>query len=362
MNDSDTKKLLLLSAYDGMSHRYWRRHLTQFLTGTGRYDVTTLTLPARFFSWRQRGSSLTFAYDMPPDETFDAVIATSMVDLSALRGLNRQMARLPVLVYFHENQFAYPDQHPQGLVERQLTTIYTALSADVVLFNSQFNRASFLEGAGELLRRMPDGVPPGLVASINAKSAVLPVALTPPAGGWRSARRQNPDDLLKIAWNHRWEHDKGPQQLKEIVSGLIQRDVPFRMRLFGERFSRHPPVFEEILSLLTKHGRLDPSDYIADRSTYLRTLSGYDVVLSTADHEFQGLAVQEAMSLGCVAVTPDRLSYPEYVPEALRYRTSVEAIDLLSQPLPPAKPDLEHYGWAAVGPGWLNRLEQLLTS
>ena len=40
------------------------------------------------------------------------------------------------LLYFHENQFAYPDQSSAGLVERQLTSIYSAMAADSIAFNS----------------------------------------------------------------------------------------------------------------------------------------------------------------------------------------------------------------------------------
>ena len=43
-------------------------------------------------------------------------------------------------------------------------------------------------------------------------------------------------------------------------------------------------------------------------------LSRADWVLSTASHEFFGIAVVEAMLMGCLPWLPDRLSYPELVP------------------------------------------------
>jgi len=44
------------------------------------------------------------------------------------------------------------------------------------------------------------------------------------------------------------------------------------------------------------------------------------VVLSTARHDFQGLAIQEACFAGCTPLAPNRLVYPEYLPENLLYQ------------------------------------------
>ena len=52
-------KILLLSAYDAMSHRYWRQGVVENLD---QHDWTVLSLPPRHFSWRVRGSSLSWAY------------------------------------------------------------------------------------------------------------------------------------------------------------------------------------------------------------------------------------------------------------------------------------------------------------
>jgi hypothetical protein len=48
-------------------------------------------------------------------------------------------------------------------------------------------------------------------------------------------------------------------------------------------------------------------------------------VLSTALHDFQGLAIQEASLAGCTPFVPNDLSYPEYFPTAFRYQRCGQA-------------------------------------
>ena len=101
-------KILLLSAYDADSHRYWRKHLVENFP---EHQWTVLSLPGRYFSWRIRGNSLSWAFGEQSEKLkrqYDLVIATSMTDLFSLRGFIPSLGNIPTLVYFHENQFDYP--------------------------------------------------------------------------------------------------------------------------------------------------------------------------------------------------------------------------------------------------------------
>ena len=101
------KRLLLLSAYDAPSHVYWRHQLRNQLT---EFEWTELCLPPRHFNWRIRGNAMQWASTETDRlaRDYDLVLATSMVDLASLRGLIPKLAAAPSLLYFHENQFAYP--------------------------------------------------------------------------------------------------------------------------------------------------------------------------------------------------------------------------------------------------------------
>jgi glycosyltransferase involved in cell wall biosynthesis len=58
----------------------------------------------------------------------------------------------------------------------------------------------------------------------------------------------------------------------------------------------------------------------ADRATYARLLWQADVVVSTAIHEFFGVAVVEAIYCGTFPVLPRRLAYPELLPANHHHR------------------------------------------
>ena len=67
--------------------------------------------------------------------------------------------------------------------------------------------------------------------------------------------------------------------------------------------------------------RLVHCGYVKEVSEYRGLLQASDIVLSTALHEFQGLAVMEAVARNCVPIVPDRLVYPEIYPNYCRYES-----------------------------------------
>ena len=97
-------KTLLLSGYDAASHKRWRLELQHHLA---HHQWTQLALPPRYFNWRIRGNSMSWAFSQREllAQQYDVLIATSMVDLSALRGFIPSLAAIPTVLYFHENQF-----------------------------------------------------------------------------------------------------------------------------------------------------------------------------------------------------------------------------------------------------------------
>lgn len=381
-------RILLLSAYDAASHQRWRQGLEAQFPDC---HWTQLSLPPRYFNWRIRGNSLSWAFSEQAalSAGYDLVIATSMVDLSSLRGFIPSLGAVPTLVYFHENQFAYPlnPQQHKG-IEPQMVNLYSALCGDLLVFNSDFNRQSFFEGAAALLRKLPDGVPAGLIERMRDRSWVIPVPLEEAcfAAEQRSSIAQRaPGERLQLLWNHRWEYgefgvplrilwaarweyDKGPDRLLEVMRELERRGVDYRMCILGEQFRTSPPEFEVIKEEFAH--RLVQWGYESSPERYRLWLSSADIVLSTAIHEFQGLAVLEAIAAGCIPVLPRREVYPELVSSVYTYdsfpddleKEAGAAVDLIQNVVSDklGAPDVSEFSWDRLKLTYDNAFSALL--
>lgn len=277
---------------------------------------TVLTLPGRFWKWRMRGAAPYFrqAHSEVLDRDYDVVLATSFVALAELRGLAPRLSTATTHLYFHENQFAYPVRFPREWdTHYAVTQLTSALAADHCHFNSVWNRDSFLAGARDWLRKMPDAHPPGWLESIARKSEILPVPMELSASPVQT-RLPGPPVLL---WNHRWEFDKAPEVFFEALYALAGEGVDFRVIVCGQRFRKAPECFEEARSRLGE--RILHWGFAESRSAYEGLLQRADIAVSTALHEFFGVAMLEAAHFGAYPLVPDRLSYPEIFPAEYRY-------------------------------------------
>ncbi len=323
-------RILLLSAYDAQSHKYWREGLVaQF----PEHHWTQLVLPGHHFSWRIRGNSMQWALGERDylERHYDLLIATSMVDLASLKGMVPNLASIPSILYFHENQFLYPHSqaHQHRHLDPKMVTLYGALAADTLVFNSRYNQQSFITGVDRLLRRLPERMPLNVAQLLEQKSRVLAVALNPldKATGYDTvwSTREADHRPVRLVWAARWEYDKGPKQLHNLLTQLVTTGVRFELCVLGQQFRQQPIEFEQIATEFSSH--IVQFGYAESRHHYLSWLAGADMVLSTALHEFQGLSVLEAVQLGCIPVLPNRLVYPEFFAADYLYTSNLDAPD-----------------------------------
>ncbi|MEO0974082.1 MAG: DUF3524 domain-containing protein, partial [Pseudomonadota bacterium] len=302
-------RILYLEPFDGGSHAAFTRTLTEGLDA--HWHV--LTLPGRHWKWRMRGAAVHFALDHREAlaRPYDVILASAFTPLAELRGLAPTLARTPALLYFHENQLAYPAQARQT-AERDFhfgfTQLTSALAAQRCVFNSDYNRRSFLDVGAEWLARMPDAVPTEWIRRIAERSVVTGYPVLFPADG--AARdAPSPEDLALgpiLLWNHRWEHDKDPESFFAALDALASKGVPFRVIVCGERYRASPAVFDPARTALGS--RVLHWGYAPTLARYHELLARSHVVVSTARQEFFGVSVLEAVASGARPLVPDRLA------------------------------------------------------
>lgn len=168
-------------------------------------------------------------------------------------------------------------------------SINFSLAADIVLFNSDFNRTSFLNNIHSFLNIQSDFKLRNIKEKIEPKCQVL---YFPINFHKMPTRIHSHDDELErglhLIWPHRWEHDKNPREFIDALLELNKRQRQFRVSIIGESFQTIPACFDGVQVQLG--AKLINFGYL-NRDEYFQCLLDGDIVISTADHEFYGVSM-----------------------------------------------------------------------
>lgn len=360
-------RIACLEPWFGGSHRSF----LETYAARSRHRVELHGLAARHWKWRQEASGWELARRLEGAPVPDVLLASDYVDLPRLFGfLGPAWSRVPAALYFHENQLTYLDggrvDHTHGF-----SNVLSAVRADAVLFNSAFHREDFARAARDLLGKLPRPSPRAELARALEGSEVVPPlpdlgSIPPGAGPGEGAP-------LRVAFPHRLEADKDPVGFLEAMGRARERaGAAIELVVLGSDPGRATP---EVRAALERHGELLLHVGRArTRETYAHWLGSCDVVVSTATHEFFGVAVVEAMAAGCTPLLPPRLAYPEVVGGAfagpavggLTGDLVGSVAELAARPGPvrggPARGRARAaaMGFDAVSGGWVERLDTLL--
>lgn len=300
--------ILALESYYGGSHKAFIDGLSQL----SKHNWTILTLPAHKWKWRMRHSAITFAQQaaelLTKGKSHDLVFCSDMLNLAEFIALAPvEISRLPKVMYFHENQLTYPVRfEDERDYQFAMTNLTSALTADAVWFNSRFHMNSFLEALVKFLKSMPDFQPLEAPDIIRAKSSIY----YPGIADLKKSSERKPGPL-RILWAARWEHDKNPELFFEALEIIKKSGVKFSLNVIGQSFRDCPDIFAKAHEFFSNH--IDHWGYQKARADYEHVLTQADVVVSTANHEFFGISMVEAIAAGAYPLVPDSLSYPEII-------------------------------------------------
>ncbi|MDF1545504.1 MAG: DUF3524 domain-containing protein [bacterium] len=313
----ESAKVLALEPYYGGSHKSFLNGLIEH----SRHEWEILTLPPFKWKWRMRHAPVTFNQQLSQQplrsHNFDLIFCSDMLNLPEFVGLARpELQQLPSIIYFHENQLTYPFRDD---FERDrhfaFSNFSSALKANEVWFNSEFHQEDFLGEMKRFLKKMPDFNLDHEIDTVRSKARVMYPGIK---GG--TARQIESRTAPRILWAARWEHDKNPTLFFDAVAELKKSGIDFRLAVLGENFSDVPEVFASARREFSD--QIDHFGYLESRAEYEAALNEADIFVSTADHEFFGLSLIEAVDSGCWPLLPNRLSYPELIDDGLSPKES----------------------------------------
>ncbi|RVE61155.1 hypothetical protein OJAV_G00167900 [Oryzias javanicus] len=367
--------ILLVEPFYGGSHK----QLIDLLKKN--VDCSVFTLPAKKWHWRARTSALYFSQTIPYCTSYRVLFSSSVLNLCELVALRPDLAHLKKVLYFHENQLAYPVRKDQDRdFQYGYNQVLSCLVSDVVVFNSHFNMDSFLSSIPSHMKKIPDHRPKNLDELIRPKCVVLsypvqfpdvtrllpqhkllklqatemchsdhsscqdnkclmqrcdeepcpsscqPHAVQRPECGEPVSDQGKP---LHIVWPHRWEHDKNPELFFNTLLKLKEQELHFHVSVLGETFTDVPDIFPSSKCLLDSH--ILNWGFLSSKDDYLQVLCDADVVVSTSNHEFFGVSMLEAVHCGCFPLCPKALVYPEIFPVQYLYSTPEQLFKRLKE-------------------------------
>ncbi|XP_051815126.1 glycosyltransferase-like domain-containing protein 1 isoform X2 [Acanthochromis polyacanthus] len=357
---SPSLSVLLVEAFYGGSHKQLIDLLKENIDG-----CCVFTLPAKKWHWRARTAALHFSQTIPSCPSYRVLFSSSVLNLCELVALRPDLARLKKVLYFHENQLVYPVRKDQ---ERDFQYGYNQVLSWLLPKHKLLRRTANVDDQKPVSDQDPHQPISGPTTDPHQPTSGPTTDPHQPTSGpttdphqptsgpttdphqptsgpttdphqptsgpttdphqSTSEPRTDQDPAgeaadqvkpLHIVWPHRWEHDKNPELFFNTLLKLKERRLDFHLSVLGETFTDVPEIFSEARRLLDSH--ILNWGYLPSKDDYLQVLCQADVVVSTANHEFFGVAMLEAVHCGCYPLCPKALVYPEIFPAQYLYST-----------------------------------------
>ena len=307
-------KIALIEAFFSGSHKAWAEGLQRYSS----HEIKIFSLPGKYWKWRMQGGAISLAKQLLDSKFIpDLILATDMLNLPLFVSLIKSEISVPVALYFHENQLAYPwsktdpDTANQRDFNYHFINYSSALCADKVFFNSDFHRKSFFDELANFLRIFPDHRNLETPELLKPKSETLYLGLD--LARFEEFVVLNTNEVPILLWNHRWEYDKNPESFFNMLFRIRKKGIPFQLVVLGEKYARYPAIFDEARERLAEN--ILHFGYANSFDEYARWLQMADIYPVTSNQDFFGISVVEALYSGVIPLLPDRLAYPEHLPE-----------------------------------------------
>lgn len=354
------EKILFIEPYYGGAHKYFADGFKKNIQA----NVKILGLPAYDWKWRMEGGAIELANQyqklaggfMP-----DKIIASSMLDLPTFLSITKLDSHIPIILYFHENQFSYPKKNVKNTDYHYGFIQYkSALTADYLFFNSLYNKETFYNGLSKLLKALPKHNYYENLKYLESKSHIVPLGFDyKEIERYRVKKNENASPI--ILWNHRWEHDKNPEDFFNTIISLNKERINFTLVVLGKQSNNYPVIFDQAKKLLKD--KILFWGYCDDKSEYYRWLWQADIMPVTSNQDFFGISVVESIICDVYPLLPYKLAYPEhflgnqkdFFYQKDKFKKSLKEL-IISKSYQTTRPEIKDYSWEKV----IERFKEIL--
>ncbi len=307
-------KILIIEPYFTGSHKKWAQEFQKY----SKHDINFLTLPGRYWKWRMHGGAITLAQKFNNLDTKpDIIITTDMLNLPLFKSI-ANTKDIPIAMYFHENQITYPwSPNDRDIVKERdhhygFINYSSSLVSTINLFNSDFHRNSYINSLKNFLSNFPDHNDLSNIDLIKLKSKTLHLGIDlKKFDSYKPKEIKNTEPL--ILWNHRWEHDKNPNDFIDLIDNLNRKNLDFKCILLGQNNEKKSGYFDEFIRRFPE--RIFHAGYCESFKEYASLLWKADICPITSIQDFFGISIAEAAYCNTQPLLPNRLAYPEIYKE-----------------------------------------------
>lgn len=308
--------ILAIEPYYSGSHKAFLNGIVKH----SRHHILPVKMQRKGSTWKMQGGSFELAdqaLEISESQSIDLIVAGSTTNLAEFLALTKgRFAHTPILLYMHENQLTQP--LPDG-EERDVTYCYnsvvSAMAANRLIFTSSYHLQDFFEAVRSFLKRFKEDCNPAMIDQLEVRSQVVYPGLDLKRFDAHQDRRDQNDKPV-IVWNQRWQFDRNPALFFRVLNRLDDAGFEFELILAGDNKHEKPDEFERAWK---RYGqRIAHFGYVEEFEKYSKLLHRGDVVVSTATYEFFCTSVMEAIYCGCHPLVPNRLHYPELIPDTLK--------------------------------------------
>jgi len=292
-----------------------------------------------------------------PSPVHDIVVATDLFQQGDFYTLQiKRFGNIPKIFLAHEHQFGVPKsglRYDNDLNVR-LSNVISTICADKCIFLSNSSMTQYTENLRTYLSE-------NIAESIERKCKSINLGVD-----FKSFDKypfvKNFDQAI-ILWNHRLEFDKNPEEFFRALNELATEGLDFKVIIASD--TSDPNISKEVKEGIGKLGdKIVHQGYVRNKKKLAQLYWKSNIVVSTAEAEFFGLSVAEAIHCNCWPILPKRLTFPQFVPKRFHenhlytnHKDFVAKLRWAIKNVPCLKNDalqqhVSKYSWDKIAPTW----------